>query len=211
MSDVENVDVMFGNYSRNDEKNYQSEIELNLDSESSRPQRNSNVTGEDFRSLLKNSRENSEITIETTRMINEEISNQMSRRLNEIKASLNFSYKTQIQQQSLIQYFLLFKIRWKCRGINFTNLDRGSVGPHPGPRTENSTMEDQRSCGLQRNPEAENAQKRWENRPERCFTQENSRQMSRDSSVDSYNSLQNGDSFSCLRSVMRRFYITYLP
>ena len=55
MSDVENVDVMLGNYSRNDEENDHSEKEINLDSESSRPQRTSNVTGEDFRSLLKSS------------------------------------------------------------------------------------------------------------------------------------------------------------
>ena len=113
MSDVENVDVMLGNYSRNDERNDESENELNLDSESSRPQRNSNATGEDFRSLLTNSRENSEITIETTRMINEEISNQMS-----------------FQQQSLIQYFLLFKIRWKYRGNEFH---------HGGPRVYRAT------------------------------------------------------------------------
>ena len=89
MSDVKTVDVMLGSYSRNDEVNDQSENELNLDSEFSRPQRNSNVTGEDFRSLLTNSMENSEIIIETTRLINEEISNQMLRRLNEIKTSLN--------------------------------------------------------------------------------------------------------------------------
>ena len=89
MSDVENVDVIMGNYSRNDEENDHSENEINLDSESSRPQRTSNVTGDDFRSLLTNSRENSEITTERTRMINEEISNQMYRRLNEIKTSLN--------------------------------------------------------------------------------------------------------------------------
>ena len=56
---------------------------MNLDSGSSRPQQNSNVIGEDFRSLLNtNSRENSEITVETTRMISEEIFNQMSRKLN---------------------------------------------------------------------------------------------------------------------------------
>ena len=45
MSDVENVDVMLGSYSRNGEGNDQGEKELNLDSESGRPQRNSNLTG----------------------------------------------------------------------------------------------------------------------------------------------------------------------
>ena len=89
MSDVENVDVMLGSYSRNNGDDDQSENEIDLDSESSRPQRNSNMTGEDFRSLLTNSRENSEITIEKTRLINEEISSQITRKLNEIRTSLD--------------------------------------------------------------------------------------------------------------------------
>ena len=54
-------------------------------------------------------------------------------------------------------------------------------------------MEDYRSSGLQRYSEVVNAQKTWENRPKRCFTQENSRHMSRESSVDSYNGEQNRD------------------
>ena len=49
MSGVENVDLMLGSYSRNNEENGQNENELNLDSESGRPHRNSNLTGEDFR------------------------------------------------------------------------------------------------------------------------------------------------------------------
>ena len=86
MSDVENVDIMLGNYSRGDERNDQSDSELNLDSGSIRPQQNSNLVGEYFRSLLNtNSRDNSE----STRMISEEIPNQMSGKLNEIKSSLN--------------------------------------------------------------------------------------------------------------------------
>ena len=79
---------MLGNYPRGDEKNY-SDCELNLDPVSFRIQRNSNVAGDDDRSVRTNSRENSEITIETTRMINENVSSQVSRRLNEIKDSLN--------------------------------------------------------------------------------------------------------------------------
>ena len=100
LSDVENVDIMLGSYSRNDEENNISENEVNLDSGSSRPQQSSNVLGEDFRSLPNtNSRENSEIMIESTRLITEEISNQMSRKLIEIKTSLN----SQIQKQLLTQ------------------------------------------------------------------------------------------------------------
>ena len=80
MSDTENVDIMLGSYARDDERIEQSENEMNLDSGSNRPRRNSNLVGEDFRSLLNtNSRENSEATIETTRLIIEEISSQMSK------------------------------------------------------------------------------------------------------------------------------------
>ena len=111
ISDVENVVIMLGSYSRDDEENNGSENEVKLDSGSSRPQQNSNVL-EDFRSLLNtNSRENSEVTVETTKLISKEISNQIPRKLNEIKSSLNFQNKTQSAMQSVKKYFLLSKIR----------------------------------------------------------------------------------------------------
>ena len=79
MSGVENVDIMLGIFSRDDERNNENEKEVNSDLWSSRPQRSSNLVREDFRSLLNtNSRENSEITIETTTMIIKEISNRKS-------------------------------------------------------------------------------------------------------------------------------------
>ena len=54
-------------------------------------------------------------------------------------------------------------------------------------------MADRRSSELQRNSEVDNGYKLWENRPKRCFIQENGRQMSRQSSVESYKSEQNCD------------------
>ena len=111
MSDVENVDIILGSYSRDDEDNNGSENEVNLDSESSRPQQNSNVIGEDSRSLLNtNSREKSEITIETTRTISEDISNQITWRLNEIKTSSNFYIRDAISNAITEKYFLLSKM-----------------------------------------------------------------------------------------------------
>ena len=78
MSDVENVDIMLGSYSRDENRNKQSEDELNLNSGSNKPQQSSNLVGEDFRSLfITNSKQNSEMTIETARMISEEMSTQM--------------------------------------------------------------------------------------------------------------------------------------
>ena len=50
MSNVENVDTMLGSYSRGEERNDQSESELNLDSGSISPQQSSNLAVEDFRS-----------------------------------------------------------------------------------------------------------------------------------------------------------------
>ena len=100
MSVVENVDIKIGSFSRNDKRNDQSEIEINLDAGSIRPQQSSTLVGEDFRSLKNtNSRENSEKTIETTRMISESVSNQVFRKLHEIESSLNFRFRTQLQQQ----------------------------------------------------------------------------------------------------------------
>ena len=194
MSDVEIVDVMLGNYSTINQDDDRSEAEINLDSESSRPLRTSNVTGEDFRSLLTNSRENSEITIETNRLINEEISNQMSRRLNEIKTSLNSQIQNAITAAIADTVLPSIQNVLEMQGRpNFTIVDRESNGPHPAPRTGNSTVEDQRSSGRQRNPEVESSQKTWENRPKTCYTQENSRLRSTESSVDSYTDEQNCD------------------
>ena len=204
MSDVKNVDVMLGSYSRNEEGDVQSENELNLDSESNRPQRNSNITGENFRSLLTNSRENSEITIETTRLINEEISNQMARKLNEMKTGLNSQIQDAITAVITSTVLPSIQNTLNMQGrANFTVMDRGSDGPHLGPKMTNYTVADQRSSGLQRNPESENSQKTWENHPKTCFTQENSRQMSRQSSEDSVYSEQNRD------MVTGQYYPTY--
>ena len=81
---------MLGSYSRDENRNDNSEVELNMDSGSSRPQQNSNLAGENFGSLLNtNSRENNEMTIETTRKTSDEISNQMSKKFNEFRSSLN--------------------------------------------------------------------------------------------------------------------------
>ena len=194
MSDVENVDIMLGSYSRDGEGNA-SEDEMNLDSESNRLQQGSNVIGEDFRSLLNtNSRENSQVTIETTRMISDEISNQVSRRLNEIKTSLNFQIQDAISNAITEKILPSIQNTLEMQGRpNFTMVDRRSNGLHPSPKSTEFTMKDQRSSGLQRNAEVGNSQEMVENRPKTCFTQENGRQMSRESSTDSINSEQNRD------------------
>ena len=172
ISDVENADVMVGNYLRENERNYQSDSDLNLDPVSLQSQRDSNVVGEDFRSLLTNSRENSEITMETTRMINEEVSSQLSRRLNEINDSSNAqiqdakamaitekvlpSIQNTLDTQARAIFTVVVRgsngLQEGPRRTNFTVVDQGSNGLKKGSRAGNSTVVDQRSNGLQESP-----------------------------------------------------------
>ena len=111
----------------------------------------------------------------------------MFRRLNEIKTSLNSQIQNAITAAitDTVLPFIQNVLEMQGRPT-FTVVDRVSNGPHPGPRTGNSTVEDQKSSGWKRNPEVGNSQKTWENRPKTCFTQKNSRLRSRESSVDSY-------------------------
>ena len=89
MSDLENVDIMLGSYSRNELDSQLGESETELDLESNGLQ-TANPISEDFRSLINtNSREYSEITIETARLINNEITYQVTWKLDEIRSDLN--------------------------------------------------------------------------------------------------------------------------
>ena len=119
------------------------------------------MIGKDFRSLLNtNSRENSEITIETTRIISEEVSNQMSRKLNEIKNSLNFQTQDAISNAITAKISPSIQNTLETQGrMNCTTMDRGSIGLHDTPKAANFTRGDRKSSGLQRNSEVENAQK----------------------------------------------------
>ena len=146
MSDVENVDVMLGSYSGKIEGNDHSENELNLDLESGRLRRNSNVTGEDFRSLLTNSRENSEITIETTRLINDEISSQLSRKLNEIKTSLISQIQNAVSAAITNTVLPSIQNTLNMQGEpNFTFVDPRSKEPHQGLKAASSASKVLRS------------------------------------------------------------------
>ena len=134
------------------------------------------------------------MTIESTRMIREEITNQMSRKLNEIKSRLYFQMQDAITaalaERVLPSIQNTLDTQWRA---NFTAVDRGSCGLQESPRTSTFTVVDRRCRGLQRNPEVENTQKTWENRPKTCFAQEHCRRMSRKSSVDFYVGEQNRD------------------
>ena len=135
LSDVENVDIRIGSSFREDERKDQSDSELNLDSGSIRPQQNSSLFGEEFRSLLNtNKSENSEMTIETTRMISEEISNQMSRKFNGIESSLDSQIQDAITTAITKNVLPSIQNTLNAQGrVNYTVVDRRSSGLQRSP------------------------------------------------------------------------------
>ena len=90
MSDIENLDVMLGNYANSDIRDRDIVDQIEIDPESSRRQPGFGQEESNYRSHLNtNLSENSEITVETSRAISSEISSQMSRKLEEMKSDLN--------------------------------------------------------------------------------------------------------------------------
>ena len=90
MSDIEKLDVMLGNYTNSEIRDQEAVDQIENDPESRRRQQDLDQNESNYRSLLNtNLSENSEITVETSRMINSEISSQMSRKIEEMKSDLN--------------------------------------------------------------------------------------------------------------------------
>ena len=82
LSDIENLDVMLGNYQENEQFREENVTERESDLESEGRQRDTIPVESNYRSLLNtNLSENSEITVETSRAIISEISSQMSRKV----------------------------------------------------------------------------------------------------------------------------------
>ena len=97
MSDLENMDAMLGPYPRIAFKSNFSERNMQIDLESNGPRQEVKSVSEDFRSLLNtNSSENSEVTAETARMINGDFTNQIARKLGEIKMDSNLQIQEAI-------------------------------------------------------------------------------------------------------------------
>ena len=133
MSDIENLDVMLGNYQESDQIRDENLSNTDFDLESRRPQRETNSISGNFRSILNtNTSENSEITAETSRAKNSEISSQMSRKLEEMRSDLNSHILNAID--AAIEEKVIPSIRNALESQNSTedtNLDLRSDGPHP--------------------------------------------------------------------------------
>ena len=97
--------------------------------------------------------------IETTRIISAEIANQMSRKLNEVKSSLNAQIQDAISTAISEKMLSTIQKTISMQGrTNFTVLDR-------------------KSSGLQRCPGAVNPHKTWENHLKMGFTRETKKRV----------------------------------
>ena len=135
------------------------------------------------------------MTIETTIMIGDEISSQVTRKLNDIRSSLNLQIRETINAAIIEKMLPSIENSLIAHGrANLTMEDQRASGLQGCLKAPNFTMADQRSRGLQSNSEVINPQKTKGNRLKMGFSRVNQREMSRDSSVDSYTGEQNRDS-----------------
>ena len=104
MSDIENLDVMFGRYQRDKCVMQKGKSENEMDLKSNRQDERLNQNDGDYRSYLNTYlSENSGLTVETSRAISSEISSQMSRKLEEMKSDLKLhildTYNSAIEEK----------------------------------------------------------------------------------------------------------------
>ena len=92
-----------------------------------------------------------------TRMVSVETSNQVSRRLNEIKDGLNSQIQDANTTAKAKKVFPSIQNTLNTKGrANFTAMDRESNGLQEGPRTTTFTAVDRESNGLQEGPRTTN-------------------------------------------------------
>ena len=153
MSDVENLDVMLGTYTRNELDEQENNNELELDLRSRRRQDKTDLIGENIRSsLTSNMSVNSEIIAETSRAINSEFSTQMSRRFKEIKSDLN-SHILEVLNAAFEEKVLptIRSAVGVSEGAKSTKWDLRSDGRHPNMSSQMPQVNDHESDGRQQN------------------------------------------------------------
>ena len=175
MSDLENMNMMLGNYSGNhSDEELNENIEVDSRSNGTRVDMVRNC--EDFRTLLNSDdRIRSEISVETTRFITDEITQQMSRKLDELIRNLN----TQITES----------INSAIHDSIIPSLQNSLSGQNSGL----GTNVDSRSSRLSRNTEGRKHQYVWGNPQNRIDAIPNDHPHSRESSLNSLDCRENRD------------------
>ena len=188
MSDIENLDVMLGNYTNSENRDQEAIDQIGIDPESERRQQALDQNEPNYRSLLNtNLSENSEITVETSRMINSEISNdsQMSRRIEEMKSDLNSQILEVIN--SAIEERILPSIEnviMSNREAKNTKWDLRSDGRHPDRNTQMTQHPDLESHGRHKSEFCQQVQDSGDNFPKLIATSSNQNNHRRENLVD---------------------------
>ena len=146
LSDIENLDVMLGNYANSDFRDQDIVDQTGIDPESCRRQQGFGQEESNYGSLLNtNLSENSEITVETSRAISSEISSHMSRKLEEMKSDLN-SHILEVINSAIDEKILpsIENVITNKREAKNTKWDLRSDERHPDNNiqmTQNSDLE----------------------------------------------------------------------
>ena len=186
MSDIENLDVMLGNYTNSEIRDQEAVDQIENDPESRRRQQDLDQNVSNYRSLLNtNLSENSEITVETSRMINSEISSQMSRKIEEMKSDLNSQILEVIN--SAIEERILPSIEnviTSSRETKNTKWDLRSDGRHSHRNTQITQNSDLESHGRHKSKFCQQVQDSGENFPKLIATSSNQNNHRRKNLVD---------------------------
>ena len=176
MSDVENLDVMLGNYVNSDTRGQDTVDQLEIDPESSRRQQDFGQEESNYRKLLNtNLSENCEITAETSRAISSDISSQMSRKLEEMKSDLN-SYILEVINSAIDEKILPSienVIANKRETTKNTKWDLRSDGRHPDRNIQMTQNSDLESLGRHKKKFGQQVQDSGENFPKLIATSGN--------------------------------------
>ena len=196
MSDIENLDVMLGNYTNSENRDQEAIDQIGIDPESERRQQALDQNEPNYRSLLNtNLSENSEITVETDRMINSEISSQMSRKIEEMKSDLN-SHILEVINSAIEERILpsIENVIMSNREAKNTKWDLRSDGRHPDRNTQMTQNPDLESHGRHKSKFCQDS---GENFPKLIATSSNQNNHRRENLVDFEQSDDDGYDNQC--------------
>ena len=186
MSDIENLDVMLGNYANSDIRDREIVDQIEIDPESSRRHQGIGQEESNYRSLLNtNLSENSEITVETSRAISSEISSQMSRKLEEMKSDLN-SHILEVINSAIDEKILpsIENVIANKRETKNAKWDLRSDGRHPDRNIQMTQNSDLESHGRHKSKFCQQVQDSGENFPKLITTSSNQNNHCRESPLD---------------------------
>ena len=177
---------MLGNYTNSAIRDQEALDQIDIDPESRRRQQDLDQNEANYWSLLNtNLSENSEITVETSRMINSEISSQMSRKIEEMKSDLN-SHILEVIISAIEEKILpsIENVITSNREVKNTKWDLRSGGRHPDRNTQTTQNSDLESHGRHKNKFCQHVQDSGENFPKLIPTSSNQNNHCRENLVD---------------------------